>query len=127
MEFCDFCNNMLYVCHNEDDAFEVKHYCKNCSFTKSLSQDKHTVLLMKNRYNVESNWKQYANPDIEFDPTIPRVDNIPCPNAKCTAKTSDVMYMKYDAVNIRYVYFCVHCKHFWRNEPGLDDDRRATE
>ena len=116
MDFCDFCNNMLYVKHADDNAFEVVHYCKNCDFQKSLSEEQHTILMMKNRFNVETNWKQFTNPNIEFDPTIPHVDNIDCPNTECSAQTNDVMYMKYDPVNIRYVYFCVHCKHFWRNE-----------
>jgi hypothetical protein len=27
-----------------------------------------------------------------------------------------VIYLKYDVPNIRYLYFCVHCKHFWKND-----------
>lgn len=122
MEFCVFCDNMLYVknAKEEEDQFDVKYYCKNCNYSKSISDKKESLLLINNLYSTERSHALYVNPDIEHDPTLPHVDNIDCPNEACIAKKSkqsnDVIYLKYDVPNIRYLYFCVHCKHFWKND-----------
>jgi len=119
MDFCEFCENMLYVrdvTEENDPTFTVELYCKNCKFTKPISEDNKAMLLMENHYNTERSFEQFANADIEFDPTLPHVDNIKCPNPVCDAKKNDVIYMKYDPHNILYVYFCVNCKHFWKKE-----------
>ena len=28
---------------------------------------------------------------------------------------NEVIYTKYDKVNMRYRYYCIHCDHFWKN------------
>jgi aspartate carbamoyltransferase regulatory subunit len=59
---------------------------------------------------------QYRIPEIAHDPTLPHVNNIPCPNRKCSRATGQpnrVLYLKYDEENMLYVYFCVYCQHFW--------------
>lgn len=118
MEFCTLCDNMLYVKDDEEDRFNVKYYCKNCNFVKSISDKQESLLLINNSYSTERSHALYVNPDIEHDPTLPHVDNIDCPNQKCSGKNrkNDVIYLKYDVSNIRYLYFCVHCKHFWKND-----------
>jgi DNA-directed RNA polymerase subunit M/transcription elongation factor TFIIS len=61
---------------------------------------------------------QFMTPNIANDPTLPRVNNIPCPNPSCTRaadQANRVIYVKYDDRNMLYVYFCEHCQHFWRN------------
>ncbi len=56
------------------------------------------------------------------DPTLPHVKNIPCPNAECLTKTGakerDVIYIKYDADNLKYLYICNVCKAQWRSKGG---------
>ena len=122
MEFCVFCDNMLYVKNAKEDEnqFDVNYYCKNCNYSKSISDKKESLMLINNLYSKERSHALHVNPDIEYDPTLPHVDNIECPNEECTTKKSkqrnDVIYMKYDVPNIRYLYFCVHCKHFWKND-----------
>ena len=121
MEFCDFCDNMLYIKSNEDDAFDVKYYCKNCSFEKSLSTNENkSTMIVQNRYDVSKNvdYKSIINKHIVHDPTIPHIDNIPCPNEQCTKGESDgndVMYIKVDNINLKFIYYCTYCKHFWEN------------
>jgi hypothetical protein len=26
-----------------------------------------------------------------------------------------VIYIKYDFINMKYLYHCCHCEHFWKN------------
>ena len=63
-----------------------------------------------------------------MDPTLPRVSKILCPNSDCktnhgSSKASDspesgereIIYLRYDAVNIKYVYLCSTCDTVWKN------------
>ena len=42
MDFCEKCNNMLYINveKTEDGKNQLKNYCKNCNFSKELSNTK---------------------------------------------------------------------------------------
>ena len=116
MEFCKHCENMLYI--KETDEHEVKLYCKNCNFEKPLAEDNTSKLVLQNIYRSDINTNKVFNANIEHDRTIPHIDNISCPNTKCTKPkddANDVMYMNTDNVNLKYVYYCVHCKYFWEN------------
>jgi len=66
-----------------------------------------------------------VNEYTKLDPTLPRVKNIPCPNASCITKTTDgesktvendVIYLRYDDANLKYVYICANCNTVWKNE-----------
>jgi DNA-directed RNA polymerase subunit M/transcription elongation factor TFIIS len=119
MEFCDCCDNMLYIRDSEDDKFDVKYYCKNCSFEKEISKDNKSKLIIQNMFNMDDHSIDNLTPNIEYDKTIPHVDNIECPNKECSKpkdKSNDVMYVKTDIINIKYVYYCTHCKQFWENK-----------
>ena len=62
------------------------------------------------------------------DPTLPRVDSIPCPNKECTRPArapGSVVFIKYDAVNLKFLYSCGHCKRFW-GPPELGDGYDPT-
>lgn len=119
MEFCNFCDNMLYIKDNEDDRFDVKYYCKNCNFEKPLSLENKSSIIIQNRYLEKNiNMNNVINDNIIHDPTIPHIDNIPCPNKDCTkpeSKGNDIIYIKVDNINLKFVYYCVYCKKFWEN------------
>ena len=119
MDFCNYCNNMLYIKDNEEDKFDVKYYCKNCNFEKPLSVESKTTLIIQNKYSENSlNIENLINDNIIHDPTIPHIDNIQCPNSNCTKPESqgnDIMYIKTDNTNLKFVYYCTFCKHFWEN------------
>ena len=120
MEFCDFCNNMYYIKQLEDST--MVNYCKNCNsekqFVNNSSQQTSSHKILTNNFEAgATTYKQYLNENIVHDNTIPHVNNIVCNNQNCTKKESeenDIMYIKYDRVNIKHLYHCVHCKHFWK-------------
>ena len=118
MEFCTFCDNMMYIQTSEDDARDVFYVCKNCDHQKEMSKDK-TVKVIENFHDgSESSIVQDIIQNIEHDPTIPHIDDISCPNEKCSKPDkamNDIMYLKTDAINMKYAYYCVYCKYFWEN------------
>ena len=49
MDFCNLCENMLYIKIDIDDENKLKNYCKNCNFEKELPK----TTTPKNNTNVE--------------------------------------------------------------------------
>lgn len=116
MRFCSLCNNMFYV--KVDDDTNLVYYCKFCNNSEQESKDKGSVLVIDdNKVDDNIRYRQYLNKNIIHDPTLPRVSNIVCPNTKCTKKAgseNEVIYLKYDYANMKYLYYCCHCEHFWK-------------
>ena len=117
MKFCDGCSNFLYITIDEDK--NLVYYCKNCNNREVHQKANGSVLVIEDtKIDDSTRYSQYLNPNIKYDPTLPHVNNIKCPNTKCTKKEneeSDTVYLKYDFVNMKYLYSCVHCDHFWKN------------
>jgi hypothetical protein len=69
--------------------------------------------------NVSEGYKVLLNEFTRLDPTLPHVSNIKCPNDECGSNTGaadrDVIYMKYDAVNLKYLYICNVCEQHWKS------------
>lgn len=117
MKFCDYCNNMLYV--NIDDRKHLLYYCKSCGYKNSEGEGTKSVCITEdNKINDFTKYSQYINPYLKHDPCLPRVNNITCPNETCSkppSKDNEVIYIKYDAHNMKYIYNCCDCNHFWTN------------
>jgi hypothetical protein len=107
---------MLYVSVNESK--QLVHYCKACN-NQEIHQEKESYLVINdNKIDDITKYSQYVNKYLKHDPTLPRVNNISCPNENCTKQETDeneVIYIKYDAVNMKYLYHCCHCSQFWKS------------
>lgn len=119
MKFCEVCDNMLYLEVQKDDAKgdELRMFCKNCNYSRieDASQNSSICVSEKKFENDANSYKNYITPFIKFDKTIPHVNNIPCPNCKPADGVNEVAYVKFDFDNMRFLYFCCHCEHFWKN------------
>ncbi len=117
MKFCDYCNNMLYVKVNGNK--DMVYYCKSCGFSKAEEKNGKSICIVDdNKINDFTKYSQYINNYLKYDPCLPRVNNIVCPKKDCskpTDKDNEVIYIKYNPVNMKYIYTCCHCDHFWVN------------
>ena len=117
MKFCELCNNLLYISVSENK--DLTYYCKNCNNSTVIKKEEGSVCVIDdNKIDDFTKYSQYINKNIKHDATLPRVNNIVCVNASCTRKidrANEVVYVKYDHINMRYLYYCCHCEHFWRN------------
>jgi ssDNA-specific exonuclease RecJ len=99
---------------------EIEYVCKNCNFVKPLDSPNQSLLVSEHVSDESNRHVIYMNKNIKYDPTMPHVDNIPCPNTVCRTKTegisNDVIYIKYDSTHMRYLYFCTICENFWKND-----------
>ena len=115
MKFCQNCQNMLYISVSGDILFRK---CKNCNFAIEENYAAGAECIVTNSVETDNdNYKKYMSKYIKYDPTLPRVNNIACPNASCSKKAADdneVIYIKYDNKNLKFLYFCCHCENFWK-------------
>lgn len=109
MMFCEICQNMMFV--NNSTGEKLEYICKNCNNhvidnivgTKCLSE----TILTEDKNNVK------IDKTIKYDPTLPRVDFIICPNEACTVEENKVIYMKTNNMQMKFTYFCCDCETFW--------------
>jgi len=115
MIFCEVCHNMMYV--RLDDEDRLTHTCKNCGHVSADDPGVRCVL-GKNYVNDEVRFRQFVNPNIKYDPTLPRVNGIDCVNRRCTRPPEaeeEVMYIQYDERNKKFMYYCCFCEAFWKS------------
>ena len=126
MHFCNNCQNMLYIRLLEEDSDTLVYYCRNCGqLDKQITKDNICVL----ETSVSTNEKSYLldiNEYTKEDPTLPRTQNIKCPNQLCASNTppddpddeesskNEVIYLRYDDVKMNYIYICTHCDAIWK-------------
>ena len=98
MKFCEKCENMYYMKVNEEN--KLIYVCKNCG-----NENEEEI--------ITTNMKVY-----KYDPTLPHMTNIKCPNPECKCNKrndliQDVVYLRYDDENMKYIYLCCHCDFNW--------------
>lgn len=108
MKFCEVCANMMYI----RTGTTMIMYCKHCSHEASQAE---SLISTVQSGDGHADYKQFLTTDLRYDRTLPRVRHIPCPNPDCTStdKTREVIYVKYDNVNLKYLYHCCTCDQFW--------------
>ena len=115
MKFCSLCDNMLYM--RSDDNVSLTYYCKNCNFSTVEKGDALSVPITDTVYGAKSTLNiDFNDKGIKHDVTLPRVSNIACKNPNCSRKPeedNEVIYIKQDPVNLKFVYFCCKCDMFF--------------
>lgn len=113
MEFCDICNNMLYI--KTDTNKKLIKFCKHCLFEKEESNTK-AIKISETIYTEDDLlYNQHINKYLRYDPTLRRIkdDIIKCPNTDCSDNT-EILYIKYHPQNMNYFYVCNNCGFTWR-------------
>lgn len=114
MLFCEVCHNMMYM--HLDDQDRLAHTCKYCGNVE-MNTRRHCVI-GKNYVDDEIKFRQFVNPNIKYDPTLPRVNGIACINPACRRPADhddEVMYIQYDEKNKKFMYYCCYCEAFWKS------------
>ncbi len=124
MHFCPNCKNMFYIKVGEEQPHPLLYYCRNCGTEDSDLGSKEIYVSKVQVTNNEINYAHRINPYTKFDPTLPHVSNVPCPNEACACNKAvgeegyqerDVILIRYDDTNLHYVYLCTHCDTIWKN------------
>ena len=121
MHFCTDCNNMYYIRINPEDTNNLVYYCRNCGKEDdNLAVDNVCVLKTQIKQGEQS-FGHIINKYTKLDPTLPRVNNVLCPNAECATNKDgkdkverEIIYIRYDDTNMKYVYICAECDRVWK-------------
>ena len=118
MHFCNICSNMYYIRINADDPNKLVYYCRKCGNEDTTLASENICVSRSQIKKSEQSFNHIINKYTKFDPTLPRINNIKCPNSDCVTnkegKEREIIYIRYDDVNMKYVYLCCDCDTVWR-------------
>ena len=113
MKFCPECDYTLYHKVQDDQLLRI---CRVCGYTE---EDKEGGLVMETtiQQRATESYKILLNEFTRQDPTLPYLQNLNCVNKECASNKGSsekkIYYMKYDAVNMKFVYICNVCEETW--------------
>lgn len=121
MKFCEKCDNMYYVKISDNDENTLIYYCRKCGNEDSNITEDNMCVIKTNFKKKDTKYKHIINKYTKLDPTLPRIKNMECPNKECSSNSKDpkskkereIIYMRYDDNNIKYVYLCAVCDSVW--------------
>ena len=118
MHFCTNCQNMYYIRIDEDSGSNLIYYCRKCGNEDTTLTADNLCVSKTNIKQEEQTFTHIKNNYTKFDPSPPRFNSILCPNPDCTTNTKDtpreIIYIRYDEVNLRYIYLCSTCDTTWK-------------
>jgi DNA-directed RNA polymerase subunit M/transcription elongation factor TFIIS len=137
MHFCSVCANMYYISITPEN--ELQYYCRNCGHVdETIASENICVSKLNVKHTTTpQTFSQVVNKYTKLDPTLPRINTIRCPNDECSSnrksesggvgggggeagdkkeKKSEVIYLRYDDTNLKYVYLCAKCDKVWNTE-----------
>ena len=127
---------MYYLKLLKEDTDKLIYYCRNCgNEDTSLVQNLNNLYVSKKEVQTKMNYKNVINKYTKLDPTLPRIYNIDCPNKECESnkkniddegeekskdnnntKEKEILYIRYDDKNMKFVYLCANCDTIWNTE-----------
>jgi DNA-directed RNA polymerase subunit M/transcription elongation factor TFIIS len=127
MHFCLICQNMYYISIDAEDSNKLVYYCRNCGHVdnnngKSISNSKNIFITHTNLKKKEQEFGHIVNQYTKLDPTLPRVNNVLCPNDDCLTNTDpdknlkEIIIIRYDDKNMKYISLCSTCDTVWKTE-----------
>lgn len=103
MNFCTFCDNMLFIKNklNDDNGeVDVTYFCKYCGNSETFNS--------MTRYDEESLDKSDIPKYLDHDVTLPRRKNVKCTNnAECD---KDVILLRNENSSKKYTFYCTGCE-----------------
>jgi len=118
---------MYYLKVMDNDANSLIYYCRNCGHENDTLTAENVCISDTQIKRSEEQYVHIVNEYTKFDPTLPRINTIDCPNVKCASnidakstegeekKEREVIYIRYDDTNMKYIYVCAVCNTSWKN------------
>ena len=122
MKFCIKCDNMYYIAIDAKDTNKLTYYCRNCGNVDETLTEEGFCILDTQFKKSEQKFNHIINKYTKLDPTLPRINNVRCPNASCQTnvigetKPAEIIYIRYDDANLKYIYICSTCDTTWKTD-----------
>jgi hypothetical protein len=114
---------------------ELQYYCRNCgNIDNTVASENICVSKLNVKHSTTpQSFSQVVNKYTKLDPTLPRIHTMRCPNDECPSNEgggsaggagagahnkpkSEIIYVRYDDMNLKYVYLCAKCDKVWNTE-----------
>ena len=95
---------------------DLLRVCRNCGYKQA--EQKGLVMETIIQEKASEAYYVFINKFTREDPRLPHLTTIPCPNEECDTKRgvpTDTIYIKYDPINMKYLYICNVCETHWRS------------
>ena len=123
MHFCSKCSNMYYIRINSDDPNKLAYYCRKCGNEDKLLAIENVCVSKTQVKKSEQTFSHIVNKYTKLDPTLPRINNVLCPNPECPTNTEnkerEIIYIRYDDANMKYIYLCSDCDTIWKTNESI--------
>ena len=123
MHFCSNCSNMYYIRINNDDPNKLVYYCRKCGNEDKLLAIENVCVSKTQVKKSEQTFSHIVNKYTKLDPTLPRINNVLCPNTECITNTEnkprEIIYIRYDDANMKYIYLCSDCDTIWKTNETI--------
>jgi len=122
MKFCEKCDNMYYIGISSENQNQLTYYCRFCGNKDESITEEGICVLDSQLKNNKQKFDHIINPYTKLDPTLPRIFNMKCPNTECKTNHSEhkgpteVIYIRYDDNNLKYLYICAECDTKWKSD-----------
>ncbi len=114
---CDYYMPLKRIQAEADAPPDFIRECRNCGHSdfEKPGLVMETVIQEK----AAETFSVVLNEYTKKDPRLPHLNNLKCPNQTCPSRQaggpqSDIIYIKYDIQNMKYLYICTHCDQQWR-------------
>jgi DNA-directed RNA polymerase subunit M/transcription elongation factor TFIIS len=111
---------MYYIRIDGENPNKLVYYCRNCGNEDSTLNVDNVSVSKVQLSKAEQKFSHIINKYTKLDPTLPRVSKILCPNQDCETNTNhthrEIIYIRYDDVNMKYVYLCSTCDTVWKTD-----------
>ena len=112
IRFCPTCRYYLFL---QSTSNTLQRLCRNCGYTET---DEKGGLVMEQSSETSEGYKILVNEFTRYDVRLPHiVKTLRCPEPTCTSNHGstepDILYIKYDPANLKYLYICTSCGFQW--------------
>ena len=109
---------------NDNEVIDkIEYYCRNCGNTDDQLIDMGKCILKENIGKSDTKYNIKINKFTKYDCTLPRINYIKCPADNCESNlvgfdiaNREILYIRYDHINMKYIYLCSHCGCSWKTE-----------
>ena len=126
MNFCVKCDNMYYLRLSKDNPDKLVYYCRKCgNVDDNVLQNDGIICVSKTHLKkTKQTYNNIINEYTKLDPTLPRINNMKCPNVECSSNQgesksgndkNEIIFLRYDNDNMKYIYLCNNCNFSWKN------------
>jgi DNA-directed RNA polymerase subunit M/transcription elongation factor TFIIS len=122
MKFCTECDNLYYVKIDDKNMDQLIYYCRMCGHEDTNLNKEGVVVLKTNYKKNEQKFNHMVNRYTKYDPTLPHTSGMKCPNEMCECNDaskkleSDIIFIRYDDDNMKYLYICSYCDTTWKTD-----------